>query len=336
MKNINKSIKIEETLLVLLLFFILTSNNCAHSLAYCGNHGQGIFCENGATPTCSNGLTPTCYFNGFSINEDATYVPACCASVSSQSCNFFILCPDPKPIPTPVSIAPQPTPPPPAPIPTQPTQPGSVVITSCDPATQLLICTFLGLPFDAAFPCKCASNTTSSTISTNFNPPQPNATSYLSCNITNDCGSGKYCNQGTKRCEVNPSNCFSGCYSESDCNNGEQCSSNCCEPIPSASNSIFVSQEGGIRRNGFNLALDFKNFDSKTLCSVTSTWQDKKLPTIPSSFFVTENAEINVEVKIPRRIQNLLIKSNNKTINSLVECRTNATPKINQAVTYPF
>lgn len=298
MKNINKSIKIEEALLVLLLFFILTSN--AYSYAQVSCTANGLTCANGGTPFCgyptNSAVYPAC----------SSGYPICCSrsfGCGGSSASSSVECTTPSPPPvTPVIV-----------VPTQPTTPSIPIPTStCNYSLLTTVCTAQGFTINPAT-CNCGApiNPTTAIPTQPTVPAQPSS----SCNCTSNahCNVGKYCNLNTGCCISNPTSCVSGCSNNNQCFGNSTCVSNCCtstsQPFnpstgnPSSPTSTTTSSNNnnpqleligidsinpfvGFKRYTIDLTVKGTDFESTSSCSAFPTIAGLGIRVQPDTFLL--------------------------------------------------
>lgn len=290
----NKNIKIEKVLLVLFTLFILTSNNHTYGRAYCEYGRGGPFCDNGATPTCPNGLTSTC-----TVDEFQRLIPACCASVSLQSCNFFILCPDPQPAPTPLP-------------PTQPITPIPTTST-CNASALLLTCNAQGT----------SANFVTCTCNASSNPIIPTVTPSTSSVM---------CAAGLTACPNATTPNFQCCQNGCDPFDPSQCRSDYSTaptPPPTFEPELVISAPELINLSNnpktFDLTVTGLNFPSVSNCSVSTVNTNLRMKFIPTnvSLGIGKSSEA---IKVLVRNSRALTKTNLITIKAT--CRNGSTDEI--------
>ncbi len=327
MKTVNKNIKIEKALLVLLILFILTSNVYTYAQVSCSERGIG----------CTNGGTPFCGYAG----NMAVYPK--CESGSPICCDWGFGCYGSSAIYTSVECT---TPPPPPVIPvivvTVPTQPTT---PTCSPQIAT-ICALQGTsPNYATCTCNpitappppptqpstgcnviCFSNKDVLNPITCMCEPKTTPTSCLTCTGTNQCGDGKYCNVNSMCCEINPAGCYKGCYLDSgDCPSGERCISNCCTaPKP----ELVVSGSGAInlQTKTFDITVTGLNFPSTSNCSVSTTNTNLRIRFNPTRFTL-DAGKSSEDVKV--FIRNLRALRRTNSIEIKVTCDNNTNNVVN-------
>ncbi len=195
-------------ILLILLSFILTSNHCAYSQAYCSN--GVVKCTNGERPICIRiGDVGTALCSGG--------LPVC--GYANAGCCFpdEPRCPEP---PTPILA------PPPQPItPSIPTP-----VSTCNFQLVSILCTSQGFTLNPAT-CDCGLPITPTIPIMQAPPSMSNSSSCIikSCSASNQCGASSYCDLNTSCCANNSTGCTKGCTNNSQCNNEEQCISFCCK-----------------------------------------------------------------------------------------------------------